>query len=151
VYGPEDVSDIPFETDIGEPGEYPYTRGPYPHMYRQKLWTMRQYTGFGTVIETNRWNRQLLEEAGVTGLSIALDLPTQMGFDSDDEEWAPEVGRVGVAVDSLADFETLFDGIPLDKVSCSFTINAPAFLFLALYQVTGEKQDVPAEQLRPIV
>jgi methylmalonyl-CoA mutase N-terminal domain/subunit len=145
------VAEIPFDTDIGEPGEYPYTRGPYPHMYRQKLWTMRQYTGFGTVIETNRWNRQLLEDEGVTGLSTALDLPTQMGFDSDDEEWAPEVGRVGVAVDSLADFETLFDGIPLDKVSCSFTINAPAFLFLALYQVTGEKQGVPAEQLRPIV
>lgn len=151
VYRREDVADIDFERDIAEPGEYPYTRGPYPYMYRQKLWTMRQYTGFGTVVETNRWNRQLLDEGGVTGLSIALDLPTQMGYDSDDEEWAAEVGRVGVAIDSLADFETLFDGIPLDKISCSFTINAPAFLFLALYQVAGEKQGVPAEQLRPIV
>ncbi len=151
LYGPEDVAGIDFDTDVGQPGEYPFTRGPYPYMYRQKLWTMRQYTGFGTVIETNRWNRRLLEEEGVNGLSIALDLPTQMGFDSDDEEFAPEVGRVGVAVDSLADFEALFDGIPLGEISCSFTINAPAFLFLALYQVTGEKQGVPAERLRPIV
>jgi methylmalonyl-CoA mutase N-terminal domain/subunit len=151
LYTPEDVAEVDFERDIGQPGEYPYTRGPYPYMYRQKRWTMRQYTGFGTVLETNAWNRRLLEEEGVTGLSIALDLPTQMGYDSDDEEWASEVGRVGVAIDSLADFEALFDGIPLHKVSCSFTINAPAFLFLALFQVAGEKQGVPPEQLRPIV
>jgi methylmalonyl-CoA mutase N-terminal domain/subunit len=120
-------------------------------MYREKLWTMRTYTGFGTVSQTNRWNRQLLAAEGVTGLSTALDLPTQMGYDSDHPEWRAEVGRVGVAIDSLADFEVLFDGIPLDKISCSFTINAPAFLFLALYQVTGEKQGVPAAELRPIV
>lgn len=151
LYTPDDLADVDFDKDIGQPGEYPYTRGPYPLMYRQKRWTMRQYTGFGTVLETNAWNRRLLEEEGVTGLSIALDLPTQMGYDSDDDEWASEVGRVGVAIDSLADFEALFDGIPLDKVSCSFTINAPAFLFLALFQVAGEKQGVPPEQLRPIV
>lgn len=151
LYTPEDVADIPFDRDIGQPGEYPYTRGPYPLMYRQKRWTMRQYTGFGTVLETNAWNRRLLEEEGVTGLSIALDLPTQMGFDSDDDEWSSEVGRVGVAIDSLADFEALFDGIPLDKVSTSFTINAPAFLFLALYQAAGEKQGVDPSVLRPIV
>lgn len=151
LYTPDDVAEVSFDRDIGQPGEYPFTRGPYPFMYRQKRWTMRQYTGFGTVLETNAWNRRLLEEEGVTGLSIALDLPTQMGFDSDDDEWASEVGRVGVAIDSLADFEALFDGIPLDKVSTSFTINAPAFLFLALYQAAGEKQGVDPAALRPIV
>lgn len=151
LYTPDDLANVDFDRDIGQPGEFPYTRGPYPLMYRQKRWTMRQYTGFGTVLETNAWNRRLLEEEGVTGLSIALDLPTQMGYDSDDDEWASEVGRVGVAIDSLADFEALFDGIPLDQVSCSFTINAPAFLFLALFQVAGEKQGVPPEKLRPIV
>jgi methylmalonyl-CoA mutase, N-terminal domain len=151
VYTPEDVAGLDYERDLADPGAYPYTRGPYPLMYREKLWTMRTYTGFGTVSQTNRWNRQLLEAEGVTGLSTALDLPTQMGYDSDHPEWRAEVGRVGVAIDSLADFEVLFDGIPLDKISCSFTINAPAFLFLALYQVTGEKQGVPAAQLRPIV
>jgi methylmalonyl-CoA mutase N-terminal domain/subunit len=151
VYRPEDAAGLDYERDLGDPGEYPYTRGPYPLMYREKLWTMRTYTGFGTVRETNAWNRRLLEREGVTGLSTALDLPTQMGYDSDHPEWRAEVGRVGVAVDSLADFEVLFEGIPLDRISCSFTINAPAFLFLALYQVTGEKQGVPAAQLRPIV
>ncbi|HEX6348270.1 MAG TPA: methylmalonyl-CoA mutase family protein [Candidatus Dormibacteraeota bacterium] len=151
VYTPEDVADLDYQRDLADPGEYPYTRGPYPLMYREKLWTMRTYTGFGTVSQTNAWNRRLLAEEGVTGLSTALDLPTQMGYDSDHPEWKAEVGRVGVAIDSLADFEVLFDGIPLDRISCSFTINAPAFLFLALYQVTGEKQGVPAAQLRPIV
>jgi len=151
VYTPEDAAGLDYDRDLGDPGEYPYTRGPYPLMYREKLWTMRTYTGFGTVSQTNRWNRRLLEEEGVTGLSTALDLPTQMGYDSDHPEWRAEVGRVGVAIDSLADFEVLFDGIPLDRISCSFTINAPAFLFLALYQVTGEQQDVEAAQLRPIV
>jgi methylmalonyl-CoA mutase, N-terminal domain len=151
VYTPADVAGLDYERDLADPGEYPYTRGPYPLMYREKLWTMRTYTGFGTVSQTNLWNRRLLEEEGVTGLSTALDLPTQMGYDSDHPEWRAEVGRVGVAIDSLADFEVLFDGIPLDKISCSFTINAPAFLFLALYQVTGEKQGVEAAQLRPIV
>ena len=151
VYTPEDAAGLDYDRDLGDPGEYPYTRGPYPLMYREKLWTMRTYTGFGTVSQTNRWNRRLLEEEGVTGLSTALDLPTQMGYDSDHPEWRAEVGRVGVAIDSLADFEVLFDGIPLDRISCSFTINAPAFLFLALYQVTGEQQGVDATRLRPIV
>jgi methylmalonyl-CoA mutase, N-terminal domain len=151
LYGPADVASLNYERDVGNPGEYPYTRGPYASMYRQKLWTMRTYTGFGTVVETNAWNRQLFEHEGVNGLSTALDLPTQMGYDSDHPEWRAEVGRVGVAIDSLADFEQLFEGIPLDRISCSFTINAPAFLFLALYQATGEKQGVPPEQLRPIV
>lgn len=151
VYGPDDTAHLDYQRDLGDPGEYPMTRGPYPEMYRNKLWTMRTYTGFGTVSEVSGWNRRLYEEEGATGLSIALDLPTQMGYDSDHEEWGPEVGRVGVAIDSLADFEVLFDGIPLDEVSTSFTINAPAFLFLALYQVTGEKQGVSPEKLRPIV
>ena len=151
VYAPEDVAGIDYDRDIADPGEYPYTRGPYPLGYRQKLWTMRTYTGFGTARQVNAWNRRLLEDEGVTGLSTALDLPTQMGYDSDHPEWRAEVGRVGVAIDSLADFEVLFDGVPLDRISCSFTINAPAFLFLALYQVAGEKQGVAAGELRPIV
>ncbi len=151
LYGPGDVAGLDYERDLGDPGQYPYTRGPYPLMYREKYWTMRTYTGFRTPRETNQWNRRLLAEEGVTGLSTALDLPTQMGYDSDHPEWRAEVGRVGVAIDSLADFEVLFDGIPLDTVSTSFTINAPAFLFLALYQVAGEKQGVAADRLRPIV
>ncbi len=151
VYRPEDVAHLDYARDLGDPGEYPYTRGPYPLMYRQKLWTMRTYTGFGTPRELNAWHRQLYEREGATGLSNAMDLPTQMGYDSDHPEWRAEVGRVGVAIDSLADFEVLFDGIPLGEVSTSFTINAPAFLFLALYQVAGEKQGVPPEHLRPIV
>jgi methylmalonyl-CoA mutase N-terminal domain/subunit len=151
LYGPADVAGLDYERDLGDPGEYPMTRGPYPLMYREKLWTMRTYTGFRTPRATNEWNRRLLADEGVTGLSVALDLPTQMGYDSDHPEWRPEVGRVGVAIDSLADFEVLFDGIPLDQVSTSFTINAPAFLFLALYQVAGERQGVAPEALRPIV
>jgi methylmalonyl-CoA mutase N-terminal domain/subunit len=151
VYTPEDLRDIDYERDIGNPGQYPYTRGPYQLGYRQKLWTMRTYTGFGTARQVNEWNRRLLKDEGVTGLSTALDLPTQMGYDSDHPEWRAEVGRVGVAIDSLADFEVLFDGVPLDRISCSFTINAPAFLFLALYQVAGEKQGVPSSELRLIV
>ncbi len=151
VYGPDDIRDLDYERDLGDPGQYPFTRGPYPLMYREKLWTMRTYTGFGTVRETNQWNRRLLAEEGVHGLSVALDLPTQMGYDSDHPEWRAEVGRVGVAIDSLADFEVLFDGIPLGEISTSFTINAPAFLFLALYQVAGERQGVAPEALRPIV
>ncbi len=151
VYGPADVAGLDYERDLGDPGTYPYARGPYPLMYREKLWTMRTYTGFGTAHAVNRWNRRLLADEGVTGLSTALDLPTQMGYDSDHPEWRAEVGRVGVAIDSLADFEVLFDGVPLDRISTSFTINAPAFLFLALYQVAGEKQGVAPEALRPIV
>jgi methylmalonyl-CoA mutase, N-terminal domain len=151
LYGPADVAGLDYERDLGDPGEYPMTRGPYPLMYREKLWTMRTYTGFRTPRVTNEWNRRLLADEGVTGLSVALDLPTQMGYDSDHPEWRPEVGRVGVAIDSLADFEVLFEGIPLDQVSTSFTINAPAFLFLALYQVAGERQAVAPDVLRPIV
>jgi methylmalonyl-CoA mutase, N-terminal domain len=151
LYGPADVAGLDYERDLGDPGEYPMTRGPYPLMYREKLWTMRTYTGFRTPRVTNEWNRRLLADEGVTGLSVALDLPTQMGYDSDHREWRPEVGRVGVAIDSLADFEVLFEGIPLDQVSTSFTINAPAFLFLALYQVAGERQAVAPDVLRPIV
>lgn len=151
VYGPEDIAGLDYHRDLGDPGEYPFTRGPYPLMYREKLWTMRTYTGFGTARQVNEWNRRLLAEEGVNGLSTALDLPTQMGYDSDHAEWRAEVGRVGVAIDSLADLEVLFDGIPLDRISTSFTINAPAFLFLALYQVAGEKQGVKPELLRPIV
>jgi methylmalonyl-CoA mutase, N-terminal domain len=151
LYGPADVAGLDYERDLGDPGDYPMTRGPYPLMYREKLWTMRTYTGFRTPRETNEWNRRLLAEEGVTGLSVALDLPTQMGYDSDHPEWRAEVGRVGVAIDSLADFEVLFDGVPLDRISTSFTINAPAFLFLALYQVAGERQGVDAAALRPIV
>ena len=151
VYTPDDVAELDYERNLADPGEYPYTRGPYPSMYREKLWTMRTYTGFRTAQQTNAWNRRLLEREGVSGLSTALDLPTQMGYDSDHPEWRAEVGRVGVAIDSLADFEVLFDGIPLDRISCSFTINAPAFYFLALYQVMGEKQGLPPAQLRPIV
>lgn len=151
VYRPEDVRELDYDRDLGDPGAYPLTRGPYPQMYREKLWTMRTYTGFRTPLETNAWNRRLLAQEGVDGLSVALDLPTQMGYDSDHEEWRAEVGRVGVAIDSLADFEVLFDGIPLDRISTSFTVNAPAFLFLALYQVAGEKQGLDGSVLRPIV
>ncbi len=151
VYTPDDIAELDYERDLADPGQYPFTRGPYPSMYREKLWTMRTYTGFRTARDTNAWNRRLLEREGVTGLSTALDLPTQMGYDSDHAEWRAEVGRVGCAIDSLADFEVLFDAIPLDRISCSFTINAPAFYFLALYQVMGEKQGVPADRLRPIV
>ncbi|HYZ01980.1 MAG TPA: methylmalonyl-CoA mutase family protein [Candidatus Binatia bacterium] len=151
VYRPEDAQGLDYDRDLGDPGVYPLTRGPYPLMYREKLWTMRTYTGFRTPLETNAWNRRLLAQEGVDGLSVALDLPTQMGYDSDHEEWRAEVGRVGVAIDSLADFEVLFDGIPLDRISTSFTVNAPAFLFLALYQVAGEKQGLDPSVLRPIV
>ncbi|MDR0359698.1 MAG: methylmalonyl-CoA mutase family protein [bacterium] len=151
VYRPDDVRELDYDRDLGDPGVYPLTRGPYPSMYREKLWTMRTYTGFRTPLETNAWNRRLLAQEGVDGLSVALDLPTQMGYDSDHEEWRAEVGRVGVAIDSLADFEVLFDGIPLDRISTSFTVNAPAFLFLALYQVAGEKQGLDPSVLRPIV
>src|SRR5204862_2726768 len=118
--------------DLGVPGEYPYTRGIQPSMYRGRLWTMRQYAGFGTAAESNARYRFLLAQ-GVTGLSVAFDLPTQMGYDSDHLLAAGEVGRVGVAIDSLDDMATLFDGIPLDHVSTSMTINATAIVLLALY------------------
>ncbi|MDA8352711.1 MAG: methylmalonyl-CoA mutase family protein [Firmicutes bacterium] len=131
---------------IGFPGQYPYTRGIRPTMYRSRNWTMRQYAGFGSATETNKRFRYLLDQ-GQTGLSVAFDLPTQIGYDSDDPMAAGEVGKVGVAIDSLADMERLLDGIPLDRVSTSMTINAPASVLLAMYIAVGEKQGVPADQL----
>jgi methylmalonyl-CoA mutase N-terminal domain/subunit len=146
LYTPLDLEGTDYREDIGFPGEYPYTRGVYPSMYRGQLWTMRQYAGFGAAEETNRRFRYLLDR-GSTGLSIAFDLPTQLGLDSDDPASEGSVGRVGVAVDSLADMETIFDGIPLDSVSTSMTINATAPILLAMYIAVGEKQGVPASKL----
>src|SRR5207302_8242980 len=128
------------------PGEYPFTRGPYRDMYRGRPWTIRQYAGFASAEESNARYRYLLEH-GQTGLSVAFDLPTQLGYDSDDPRSLGEVGRTGVAIDSLADMEVLFAGIPLDKVSTSMTINAPAAILLAMYVAVGEKQGVPAHKL----
>ncbi|WP_327053082.1 acyl-CoA mutase large subunit family protein [Halomicrococcus gelatinilyticus] len=147
LYTPDDVADTDYEEDLGFPGEDPYTRGVYPTMYRGRLWTMRQYAGFGTPEETNERYHYLLDQ-GQTGLSMAFDLPTQMGFDSDAEMAAGEVGKSGVAIDTLADMETVFDGIPLDEVSTSMTINAPASILLAMYIAVGDEQGVPREQLR---
>jgi methylmalonyl-CoA mutase N-terminal domain/subunit len=132
---------------LGFPGEFPYTRGVQPTMYRGRLWTMRQYAGFGTAEESNQRYKYLLEQ-GQTGLSIAFDLPTQIGYDSDNSLSEGEVGKVGVAIDTLRDMEILFEGIPLDKVSTSMTINSPAAILLAMYIAVGEKQGVPREQLR---
>jgi methylmalonyl-CoA mutase, N-terminal domain len=145
VYSAEDV-----EGKLEAPGEYPFTRGPYPDMYRGRPWTIRQYAGFASAEETNQRFRYLLDR-GQTGLSVAFDLPTQLGYDSDDERAAGEVGRTGVAIDSLADMELLFDRIPLDKVSTSMTINAPAALLLLLYELVAEEQGVPPEKLRGTV
>src|SRR6056297_819803 len=147
LYTPADVADQNYDEDIGFPGEEPYTRGVYPTGYRGRLWTMRQYAGMGTAAETNERFQYLLNE-GQTGLSMAFDLPTQMGYDSDDEMAAGEVGKAGVAIDTLADMETVFDGIPLDEVSTSMTINAPASILLAMYIAVGDEQGVPREQLR---
>lgn len=132
---------------IGFPGKYPYTRGIRPTMYRGRYWTMRQYAGYGSAEETNRRFRYLLEQ-GQTGLSVAFDLPTQIGYDSDDPMAAGEVGKVGVAIDSLEDMERLFEGIPLDQVSTSMTINAPASVLLSMYIAVAEKQGIPPEKLR---
>jgi methylmalonyl-CoA mutase, N-terminal domain len=145
LYGPEEAAADP-EAAIGRPGEYPFTRGPYPTMYRGKLWTMRQFAGFGTVEETNERFHYLLDH-GQTGLSTAFDMPTLMGYDSDHPRSLGEVGREGVAVDSLDDMEQLFDGIPLGGVTTSMTINAPAAILLAFYVLVGEKQGVPPTQL----
>jgi methylmalonyl-CoA mutase N-terminal domain/subunit len=146
LYLPEHAADLDPERDLGKPGEFPFTRGIYPDMYRGKTWTMRQYAGYASAKESNARYRYLLEH-GQTGLSVAFDLPTQMGYDSDDPVAQAEIGKVGVAIDSLADMRTLFDGIPLDKVSTSMTINAPASLLLLLYELVGEEQGVPAEKL----
>jgi len=147
VYTPNDVSDLDYEEDIGFPGDDPYTRGVYSTGYRGRLWTMRQYAGFGTPEETNERYQYLLDQ-GQTGLSMALDLPTQMGYDSDATMAAGEVGKSGVAIDTLDDMETVFDGIPLDEVSTSMTINAPAAVLLAMYIAIGDKQGVDREELR---
>ncbi|MHB0854685.1 MAG: acyl-CoA mutase large subunit family protein [Rectinema subterraneum] len=146
VYTPLDQKDFDYEKKLGLPGEFPYTRGVQPTMYRGRLWTMRQYAGFGTAEESNARYKYLLEQ-GQTGLSVAFDLPTQIGYDSDHPLSEGEVGKVGVAIDSLADMETLFGGIPLDKVSTSMTINAPAAVLLAMYIAVAEKQGVSADKL----
>jgi methylmalonyl-CoA mutase, N-terminal domain len=145
LYGPEQTP-ADHEATIGRPGEYPFTRGPYESMYRGRLWTMRQFAGFGTVEETNERFHYLLDH-GQTGLSTAFDMPTLMGYDSDHARSLGEVGREGVAVDSLDDMEDLFEGIPLAGVSTSMTINAPAAILLAFYVLVGEKQGVPPEKL----
>src|SRR5215213_1054547 len=132
--------------DLGLPGEYPYTRGIQPTMYRGRLWTMRQYAGFGTAEQSNKRYRYLLAQ-GVSGLSVAFDLPTQMGYDSDHPLAAGEVGRVGVAIDSIEDMAALFDAIPLDRVSTSMTINATAIILLSLYVAVGRRQGVAIEKL----
>ena len=147
VYSKEDTENINYNESIGFPGVYPYTRGVQPTMYRGRLWTMRQYAGFGTAKESNQRYKFLLQK-GQTGLSIAFDLPTQMGYDSDHPMSEGEVGKVGVAIDSLADMEVLFNGIPLDKVSTSMTINAPAAILLAMYIAVAEKQGVTPDKLR---
>lgn len=146
-YTPVDIEGMDYMNDIGLPGQYPYTRGVQPTMYRGQFWTMRMYAGFATAEESNKRYKFLVEQ-GSSGLSVAFDLPTQIGYDSDHPLSEGEVGKVGVAIDSLADMEILFDGIPLDKVSTSMTINAPASVLLAMYIAVAEKQGVSSEKLR---
>ncbi|MBI4512914.1 MAG: methylmalonyl-CoA mutase family protein [Gemmatimonadetes bacterium] len=147
LYTPLDIEGLDYEHDLGLPGEYPFARGPYRTMYRTKLWTMRQFAGFGTAAESNRRFQYLLEH-GQTGLSVAFDFPTLMGYDSDQPRAEGEVGRCGVAISSLEDMESLFDGIPLDKVSVSMTINGPAIMLYCFLLATAEKQGVPFERVR---
>lgn len=147
LYTPEDIEDLNYLEDLGFPGKYPYTRGVQPTMYRGRLWTMRQYAGFGTATESNQRYKYLLSQ-GQTGLSVAFDLPTQIGYDSDHPMAEGEVGKVGVAVSSLADMEVLLDGIPLDKVSTSMTINASAAVLLCMYMAVAEKQGVSWKDIR---
>jgi methylmalonyl-CoA mutase N-terminal domain/subunit len=147
LYTPLDTQELDYEKDLGFPGEYPFTRGVQPTGYRGRFWTMRQYSGFATASETNKRFHFLLDQ-GQTGLSVAFDLPTQIGYDSDDPMAQGEVGKVGVAISSLADAETLFDNIPLDKVSTSMTINSSAAVLLAMYIVVAEKQGVSMDKLR---
>ncbi|MGM0379736.1 MAG: acyl-CoA mutase large subunit family protein [Bacillota bacterium] len=147
LYTPLDIKDQNYNEEIGLPGKYPFTRGAYGSMHRGRLWTMRMYAGFATAEESNKRYKYLVEQ-GSSGLSVAFDLPTQIGYDSDHELAQGEVGKVGVAIDSLKDMETLFDGIPLDKVSTSMTINAPSAVLLAMYIAVAEKQGVSAEKLR---
>ncbi|WP_035255576.1 acyl-CoA mutase large subunit family protein [Desulfatiglans anilini] len=147
LYSPVDTYNVGYIEELGFPGEFPFTRGVQPTMYRTQYWTMRQYAGFASAEESNRRYKFLLEQ-GQTGLSVAFDLPTQIGYDSDDDMAIGEVGKVGVAIDSLKDMEILFNGIPLDTVSTSMTINAPAAVLLAMYIVVGEKQGVSSDKLR---
>ncbi|MFQ5553978.1 MAG: methylmalonyl-CoA mutase family protein, partial [Acidimicrobiia bacterium] len=146
VYGPEHRADWDHDSRLGDPGAFPFTRGPYPGMYRDRRWTMRQYAGFGTAEVTNHRFRSLLE-AGQTGLSVAFDLPTQMGLDSDHPMARGEVGKVGVAIDSLDDMRLLFDAIPLGEVTTSMTINATAPILLLLYELVAEEQGVPGSTI----
>ncbi|WP_248481536.1 acyl-CoA mutase large subunit family protein [Tepidibacter aestuarii] len=146
LYTPMDIEDVNYD-DLGFPGQYPFTRGVQPTMYRGKLWTMRMYAGFATAEESNKRYKYLIDQ-GSMGLSVAFDLPTQMGYDSDDSISEGEVGKVGVAIDSLEDMEILFNGIPLDKVSTSMTINAPASVLLAMYIAVAQKQGVSMDKLR---
>src|SRR4029453_8008888 len=150
VYDESDIADLDLPERLGKPGEYPFTRGIHPEMYRSRRWTMRQYPGYATATETNTRYRYLLDH-GSTGLSMAFDLPTQLGRDSDDPRCLGEVGRTGVAIDSIDDMRTCFDQIPLDQVSTSMTINAPAAILLLLYQLVGEEQGVRSEKLRGTV
>jgi len=147
-YTPDDLGDISkyYREKLGDPGEFPFTRGPYRTMYKDKVWTMRQYAGFGTAKETNERFKFLLKQ-GNTGLSVAFDLPTQMGYDSDEEVALPEVGKVGVAVDTVEDMLEIFDGIPIDKISVSFTINGTAPQIMALYLIVAKKRGIPFEKL----
>jgi len=149
-YGPEDLEGWDSRDELGDAGFYPYTRGPYPSMYTGRLWTMRQYAGFGDAAATNARFRALLD-AGQTGISVAFDLPTQMGLDSDDPLAAGEVGKVGVAIDSVEDMRVLFDGIPLGEVSTSMTINSTAAVLLLMYQIVAEGQGADPAQLRGTV
>src|SRR5215469_1810618 len=146
VYGPKARADFDAERELGEPGEYPFTRGVYPAMYVTRPWTMRQYAGFSTAADSNRRYKQLIA-AGTTGLSVAFDLPTQMGFDSDAPQASGEVGKVGVAIDSIEDMHALLDGIPLDSVSTSMTINAPAAILLLLYELVAAERGIDAGEL----
>ena len=139
VYGPADVAGLDYGRDLGDPGEYPFTRGIHPHMYRSRVWTMRQYVGFGTPAETNARFKYLMAH-GQDALNVAFDLPTQLGLDSDDPRAEGEVGRVGMAIDSLLDMEEAFDGIAADRVSISFTINSMAAFIQAMFLVVAEKQ-----------
>ena len=146
-YDPSDIKDLDYETSLGDPGSYPYTRGIYNTMYRGKLWTMRQYAGFSTSDNTNSRFKFLLDQ-GQTGLSLALDLPTQLGLDSDDPLAEYDVGKLGVAIDTLRDMEEIFEGIPLDRISTSITVNSTASIILAMYVATAEKQGKPTRNLR---
>ena len=150
LFSPDDLRDFDYEQDLGDPGEYPFTRGIYPTMYTGRLWTMRQYAGFGTAEESNRRYKYLLGQ-GQTGLSVAFDLPTQMGYDSDHPLAEGEVGKTGVAIDTLRDMEILFDDIPLDKVSTSMTINATAAILLAMYIAVAQKKGILPEALEGTV